>query len=190
MNWLFWVISVPEPNSKPCASHTYIHKFLKLNLFYSHPAPFAHISYTVRQNPSCPQSPPYLISRSEPKDRGLSSEHFIDRPLKITRIIPEIVRGLFSLFCVRVGTGKASAWEEVTPKLAKVMSKSIGRLGRIASVFSRGFRSTASVAMPIKVRLTCFSICGVTKFQGQSLICSWFWLPCTTSSTWGITVWS
>ena len=32
------------------------------------------------------------------------------------------------------------------------MQRSVGRLSGIASVFSRGFRSTASVAMPIKVR--------------------------------------
>ena len=44
---------------------------------------------------------------------------------------------------------------------AKAMNRSIRRLGGIAFAFSRGFRSTASVAMPIKVRLTCFSICGV-----------------------------
>lgn len=44
---------------------------------------------------------------------------------------------------------------------AKAMNRSIARLGGIASVISRGFRSTASAAMPIKVRLTCFSICGV-----------------------------
>lgn len=36
------------------------------------------------------------------------------------------------------------------------MNRSIGRLAGIVSVFSRGFRSTASVTMPMKVRFSGF----------------------------------
>ena len=48
-------------------------------------------------------------------------------------------------------------------KLAEAMNRSIGRLAGIACVFSRGFRSTAPVTMPIKVIFSGFSffICNV-----------------------------
>lgn len=67
---------------------------------------------------------------------------------------PKVLRRFIALLTNRVGTGRSYSNGGSHPQ---AMHRSIGRLSGIASVFSRGFRSTASVAMPIKVRLTFFS---------------------------------
>lgn len=76
---------------------------------------------------------------------------FSERSPKISTIKTKIARTFFFLFLCESGN-----WEKLQRerRSAEAMNRSIGRLAGIASVFSRGFRSTASVTMPMKVRFS------------------------------------
>ena len=98
---------------------------------------------------------------------------------KTVGLLPNILRTLSedytenwpNFLCKSGNWDKVSAGEEVTPE---AMNRSIARLAGIVSVFSRGFRSTSSLTMPIKVRFSGF----FSFVAWELLMCSF--LRCAT----------